>query len=294
MAASKFPWLSDLEPDILAKIDQKRRTPGQKSWDRAELSAAYNAEHKFLFERISSMDKGFSLTIDDTLSTDGTETTDLPAGCRALRQVFVIDSSGKVLRSVDVGAWHELVSGDCRREALYRPYPQADLFWTKKPPAGVLLRCVFDSYPPHLFHGCVQGAASSVIQVESFEPIEDSVSVGREFLINENEGAGAVRTVTAYAGTTREITVSAAYTTIPTTRSRYTQRPALPLDSREAYFYGVCARLVEKFRDGRFEEFSHQRMEKLSAMFTALGTLDRRGPLDTYDLDTFGHGDPAG
>ncbi len=287
-----FPWLSDIEPEVRAKIDENRGEPGQPKWSRQEINHAFNAEHKYLYERISSMDRDFNLLVDDTITVSaGDETTALPSNIRVVRQIFELDGSGEVIRPVDVGAWHEM-GGTCNREALYRPYPQAELFWLKKPSSNLTLRVVYGDYPPHLFHGCVQASSSTVLQVESFEPSTDDLAIGRDILIYEGDGAGSERTVSDYDGGDREVTVSLAYSPLPTSRSRYTSRPDLPPDAKDAFVYGVCARLVEKFRDARFQEFTMQRMEKLNSAFTALNTLDRRGPLETYDVDNFGHGDP--
>jgi len=287
-----FPWLSEIEDEVRAKIDQKRREPGQPKWDRAEINAAFNAEHRYLYERISSMDKSFNILIDDTITVAaGDQTTALPENVRAIRSLHEL-KNGKVVRYIDVGEWHEM-GGTCSREALYRAYPQSELFWLEPAQSAMTLRVVYSAYPPHLFHGCVQGSGGSILEVESHELMSDDAGVGRNILIYEGEANGQERTVSAYAGSTREITVSLAWTTLPTERSRYTSRPDLPLDAKDAFVYGVCARLVEKLRDARFQEFVMQRNEKLNSMYTALGTLDRRGPLETYDMDAFGHGDPA-
>lgn len=294
MPARTFPWLSEVEAEIRAKVDSKRREPGQPKFDNQEMSAAYNGEHRFLHERISSMDRDFNVLIDDTLTvTSGSETTDLSVitGLRVIRALFELDGSGNVCREIDVGPWHEM-GGSCSREALYRPYPQADLVWLNKPQKTFSLRVVYSAYPPHLFHGCVQSAGSSILGVEGFEPISDGHGVNRNILIYEGDASGSERTVSAYSGADREITVTAAFSPLPTQRSRYTSRPDLPYDAYESFVYGVCARLVEKFRDARFGEFIGMRDQRLHAMFTALNTLDRRGPLETYDMEPFGHGDP--
>lgn len=290
--AELFPWLSDLEPHIRSKIDEKRFEPGQPKFDRQELSAAFNAEQRYLYERISSMDRDFNLTIDDTIAvTAGTETTTLPSRIRVLRAAFELDGSGNVVRPVDVGAWHEM-NGSCDREALFRPYPQGELFWVAKPSRAFTMRIVYGAHAPHLFHGCVQASGATVVQVEDYEPATDDRATARPFLIYEGDAAGSERTVSDYDGGDREVTVDSSYSPLPTDKSRYTSRPDLPPDAADAFVYGVCARLVEKHRDSRFQEFQAQRGEKLNSMFTALNTLDRRGPLETYDVDDFGHGDP--
>lgn len=290
--AELFPWLSDIEPIVRAKIDEKRFEPGQPKFDRQELSAAFNAEHRYLYERISSMDRDFNITVDDTTTVSaGDETTTLPSRIRVLRGVFEIDSNGNVKRQIDVGRWHEM-GGSCDREALYRPYPEGGLFWVNKPSSAMTLRVIYGAHAPHLFHGCVQASGSTVVQVEDYEPATDDRAIARPFLIYEGDAAGSERTVSDYDGSDKEVTVDTAYSPLPTERSRYTSRPDLPPDSVDAYIYGVCARLVEKHRDSRFQEFTMQRNEKLNSMFTALNTLDRRGPLETYDVDDFGHGDP--
>jgi hypothetical protein len=292
MPAKEFPWLHEVELEVRAKIDENRGEPGQPKWSRAEISHAFNAEHRYLYERISSMDRDFNLLVDDTITVAaGDETTALPDGIRVLRSAFELDGNGEVKRAVDVGAWHEM-NGSCDREALYRPYPQAELFWLNKPSGPLTLRIVYGAHPPHLFHGCAQASGNLTLAVDSFEPRSDDEGIGRDILIYEGDGEGSVRTVSDYRGDDQEITVTASFSPLPTSRSRYTSRPDLPPDAKDAFVYGVCARLVEKFRDARFQEFTMQRMEKLNSAFTALNTLDRRGPLETYDVDCFGHGDP--
>lgn len=288
-----FPWLSEVEQVVLAKIDQKRSEPGDPGVGDDELNHVFNAEHRYLWERLSSMDRDFGITVDDTVTVSaGDQTTALPTDLRVLRQVYQL-RGGEVCRLIEVGSWHEL-QGSCHREALYQPdagSPQ--IYWVKKPTSDMTLRLVYGAYAPHLFHSCVLSAGSTTVALPTYETSTDSSGVSRNILVDQGPGAGQERTVSSYSGADREITVSAAFSSgLPTSRSHITSRPALPPDFFDAFVYGSCARLVEKYQDMKFAEFTAQRAEKLQAAYTALNTLDRRGPLETYDMDDFGHGDP--
>jgi len=292
MAAKLFPWLADVERVVRRKVDQPADEPGQPTWALEEWRQAFNDEQRFLWERISSIDRNFSVQVDDTITVSaGDTTTALPADLRMLKKVFVLGSNNREERIIRTASFDELGSWSAGEAAVYRP-TENDLFWAVPSRQNLSLRIVYSAYPPVLAHGTVAAAsAGTTMKLAEYESSDDSDYANLDLYIYAGTSAGSTRTGQSYVGATRVLTLDTALTV--DTTSKYTSRPLLPVDAYDAYMYGVCARLVEKLQDERFAEFFAQREKKLMAMSTALQSLDRQEPLYTRDdMELGGHGDP--
>jgi hypothetical protein len=296
MPAKLFPWLSQVERAVRRKVDQPADEPGQPTWALEEWWQAFNASHRFIWERISSMDRNFGINIDDTLTAQaGAQTTALPGDLRVLRKVFAMDAARTCEQAVIRTASFDELGGWCAGEAaVYRP-TENDLYWAKAPKQDIPLRVVYSANPPALPHGCIRKFTSGTnLTLASYESDDDLdyVDLGTDGLyLAEGRGCGAMPTPTAYDGCTKVLTINAGVTVDDTTK--YTSRPKLPVDAYDAYLYDVCARLVEKTQDERWNEFVAEREAKLRAMATALSSLDRQETLYTRDdMEMGSHGDP--
>jgi hypothetical protein len=293
VAAKLFAWLSDVERAVRRKVDQPLDEPGQPTWALEEWNQVFNDAHRHTWERISSMDRNFGVKVDDTTTVAAGDTsTALPADLRTLRKVYTLNASGKVQSVIRAASFDDL-GGWCANEAaIYRP-SENDLYWAVPTTKAMTLRVVYEAYPPRLPHGCVAKLSSGVfIQLASYESDDDADYNSIELLMASGTGAGSTVTTSAYDAGSKVVTVTPAITV--DTDTKYTSRPALPVDAYDAFFYDCCARLVEKLQDERFEEFVVQRERRFLQMATALASLDRQETLYTRDdTELGGHGDPA-
>lgn len=297
MPARLFPWLSQIERAVRRKVDQPADEPGQPTWVQEEWWQHFNDAHRYIWERVSSLDRNFGIVVDDTITaTAGSQTTALPTNLRLVRKIYRMDSLGGDEQAVIRVATFDELGGWCAGEAAaFRP-TENDLYWAKPPKQDMPLRIVYSAYAPMLPHGCIQKFTSGTnLTLASYESDDDSdyTDLGTDGLyISEGTGCGTLLTPSLYDGCTKVLTVSPGVTVDDT--SKYTSRPRLPIDAYDAYFYDCCARHVEKTQDERWQEFTAQREAKLRAMSTALQSLDRQEPLLTRDdMELGGHNDPA-
>jgi hypothetical protein len=297
MAVRNFPWLADIERSVRTKLDLPIGQPGRSAFDfNAEFVQACNDQYLYIWERISSTDRNFGIAIDDTVTASaGVEFTDLPATVRALRKVQRLDSQGKVQGPVDVVTFDQQYTNQpgCEGAGLYLP-DSNQIRWLEPFKAAQKLRLVFSEHPVTLFHGCCSGVGgATTIPLATHESVEDSLYVAGQIYLYEGPGASDLRTGSGYVGRTRILTVSVAFTTTPTIRTRYTSRPKLRYDTKDAFSYGVAARMLEKMQDERWVEYSERRETHLRHLTTAVMLTEREEPLHTRDASvTGGHGDP--
>jgi hypothetical protein len=298
MAVRTFPWLADVEKIVRGKLDTHAGVPGQGAFDfDKEFLAACNDQYLYIWERLSSTDRNFGITFDDTLTvTADAEYTDLPATVRSLRKVQKLNSAGKVCGAVDVVTFDQQTSSESLSEGagLYLP-DSNQIRWLAPWRAAQKIRLVFNEQPVMLIHGCAASIGGvKALPLASHECIEDDMYNGQVYYVHEGPCAGDTRTVSDYTGLTRIVTPTVNHSTIPTTRTRYTSRPKLRYDARDAYIYGVASRMLEKMQDERWIEFSERRETHLRHLTTAAMLTAREAPLYTRDAsDTGGHGDPA-
>ena len=300
MPVKQFPWLADIERTVRAKVDLPADEPGQVGWSwDAEFSQACNDEYLHLWERLSSLDRDFGLTWDDTVTAmAGAETTDLPVAVRSLRKVFKLDAAGKVCGQVDFVTLDQSdgCTNCCDGAGMYLPDTN-QIRWLAPWEAAQPLRLVFNGHPVPLAHGCCSengGAASLTLALH--ESLEDDAYNGLLLRLAEGPGAGAERALTDYVGNTRIASINPAtpFTVSPTTRTRYTSRPNLRMDAKNPFVYGVTARLLEKLQDERWIEYSERRETYLRNFQTAAMLTSKHEAFYTRDgSETGGHGDPA-
>jgi hypothetical protein len=300
MAVKAFPWLADIEPIVRSKIDLPVNEPGTRNFDfNAEFVAACNDQQLYIWERLSSTDRNFGLVFDDTVTaTKDAEYTDLPAAVRALRKVQKLNTAGQVCGVVDFATIDEQDdSHSGEGSGMYLP-DSNQIRWLKPWDKDQPLRLVYNEQPPHLAHGCCSAVGGlTTAQLGAHESIEDDILNGLQLLIYSGPGAGEKPTIASaagsYVGRTKVATFTVAMTTATTMKSKYTCRPKLRYDTKDAFIYGVASRMLEKMRNEKWFEMSERREAHLRHLTTAAMLTSRESPLYTRDdSETGGHGDP--
>ena len=291
MAAKAFSWLSDLIGEIRTKVNQPESDPGQLSWDASEFAFACRQEQDYLWERLSALDKDFGITIDTSLSvTANSRTFTLPTNCRMLRRVVQIDTSGNEVAGGALydAKWEELYESE--RACKYLPDAN-QLYFAMAPSATYPVKVVYGRHPVPLCHGIVQSGASTTITLQDHELNEDDALNGLVIRIYDGTGQGQEKAVTDYDGATR-VATTAAWSPVPDGTSKYTSRPELPWDLKQAFIYGVAARLVEKLHGETdiVRVYFSQREKHLLHGRGGAAALKRQSPKlirDAYDDNGF-------
>lgn len=297
MAVRTFPWLADIERTVRTKLDLPAGEAGRAPFDfNAEFLQACNDSYLYIWERLSSTDRNFGITVDDTVTaTADAEFTDLPATVRALRKVQRLDAAGKVCGVVDVVSFDQQGSNASGHEGagLYLP-DSNQIRWLEPFNSAQRLRLIFNEQPVTLIHGCISAVGgATTAPLGPHESIEDNLYQTLSLHLYEGPGAGDTRTISSYVGRTRIATVSAAFSAVPTIRTRYTSRPRLRYDAKDSFIYSVASRMLEKMRDERWLEYAERRETHLRHLSTAAMLTAREAPLPTRDASaTGGHGDP--
>lgn len=292
MTVSQFPYLSDCQGDVLGKIDQPEDEIGQLTWDpEAEINRAFRAEFKYLWERITSLDRNWGLKFTDSLSqVAGTRTIQLPTDCRAVRAIYTINNVGGQ-ESSNYGGGNLSELGIENKAWIYLP-EQQQVYLTRDPRSNENLRVVYLYDPPELVHGKIREQFSSTQWALAWhETTEDDRPNTRQAYVYKGTGQGQLATIDDYRGYDRRATVSGAATALDDT-SYITSRPELPLGAYDAFIYGVCARLLEKLEDDRYQAFEYRRETHLHHLNTEVMNLDRSNPIQTLDESPSAHQDP--
>jgi hypothetical protein len=294
VTVASFPLLAELEPEVLRKIDQPSDEAGQLTWEiPEEYAQACQQEYLYLWERLSTIDRNFGMAMNTTAVSvvSGTLVYSLPADCRWLRRVVEIDAIGNNRGQVPIATWDEYDAGQYDNGVIYQPDDQTIRF-VSDPGRSYAVRLIYGKYPTPLVHGIARDGGATSIQLDDHEPMDDDIINGLTVVLYAGTGYGQSKAASDYDGVTRTVTVGTAWTVNPVAGTKYTSRPSLPRDMRDAFIYGVCARMVEKIQDERYGEFTAMREKHLSQVRQALGRADRLGPLRTRDDSLGSHTDP--
>lgn len=280
MALADFPLLSDCRIDVLRRIDQPEDDVGQLTWDPdVELNLAFRAEFRYLWERISSLDRSWGIKVSTATITAGNRVVTLPTDLRKVRQVWFLSGTDEDIAH-ESGSW-ELIG---QQDYLFKFRPDLrELYYLKDPLRGGTLRIVYYYTPPDLVHGILRGYAGNDALLGTYETTEDDRVNDRTMYLYEGTGAGTNQAINDYTGATRTATFATALSPTPDTTTRYTSRPELPWSAYDAFVYGVCSRLLEKLEDERWRIFESRREKHLQDLKTDVMQLDMVRPLQTLD-----------
>jgi len=306
-ALADFPLLSDCAAEIWRKLDQPEDETGQLTWDPdIELNQAFRSEFRYLWDRISALDRSWGVKVSTVSVTAGTRAVVLPTDCHKIREVWELRGDKEDINHAS-GRWDQL--GQAEYTFKYRP-DLRELYYLKSPTASVTLRIVYYYTPPELFHSRVQEDGTRVGPtgttytytgtLGSQESTENGRLVGRDAYAYGGTGAPGIGAVTAWNGVTKQVTV-----TVDTSDSDYsdygsawdgttllTCRPELPKSAYDAFIYGCCARLLDKLDDDGWRIFEARRERSLAQLATDVMQLEMTDPIQTNDSTSGSHGDP--
>lgn len=289
---AQFKWLWDIERILLDKLDQYLEDPGE-TWTLRERSRAFNAVHKRMHSRLTTLDKNFGMVESDAITAASGDTfTSLPTDIHSLRAAYVLDGSGEIERWLEVGEWHELGEAPgCASEALYQPYPTPRLRWMRKLDAATPLKLIYYQTPPELLHTCVVSGGATTVEIESWNSTQDDIFNGLAVRVPTGAGAGQETTLTDSNGADHTVTAASWSPQLDET-SFLTSRPSLPLAAENAYIYGCLVWLTDKLQDERFDEFKIEYLDLMRELETDISTREMRSPDRLIDDYPYGHGDP--
>lgn len=262
---SGFPLLSDIEQEVLYKLDQPSDEPGSPAFRKEEWVRAFNRAYQYIWARMSDLDVNWGMKIASVTTTANSRTVDLSAitDLRALRHVAELDSSGEEIRHWRIGNFSDIGAADY--SVIYQK-DQDQLYLTRATASAVTLRIVYNYVPVALAHGTVVTAGLTQTQLASYEQSLDSALVGQTiYIYGSGAAAGQSKAITAWDGETKTATHTA-WSTTPSIGDYYTTRPNLPLGARDAFIYDVCAYLADKHADERLGLFVAEREKHLDAL----------------------------
>lgn len=294
MALRDFPYIADLIPVIKDTIGQPEGDEGIPTYSDSEIFRKCQEEYLDLWQVCCDVDKNWGIKVDSSLSvTSGTRTVTMPSDCRAIRKITEIDSSGReVGRPLESGMWDDM--GLVHDIYVYHPLDNV-IYFSMLPDRTYTIRVTYYYHPPSIVHGLARDGGSSTIQLGDHEPVEDDVLNGLDtFYIYAGTGIGQGRTISDYSGSTKTATVSVAFSPSPVgLSSKYTSRPKLPRDARDAFVFGVCNRLVAKLHDERYPGFRADYEKAVERLKTSLAGYERSTPKVVRDDSGLGpHCDP--
>ena len=144
------------------------------------------------------------------------------------------------------------------------------------------LRIVYAALPPKLISGYPQAIGASTITLDSTADPRDDYYVGSKIYIVSGTGAGQIRTITGYVGSTQVATVDSAWTVSPLTSSVYS---TLIHDDFPESFHELLPLYAVKMAFNKERSFGSSRAYDASALkekekefvdFTANKTIARQ------------------
>lgn len=300
----QFPLLSDLIAEIADAVDQPLDEPGQLTWTNpSEFRRTTNQAYEWCNREASSLDLNLNIVEADLAVAAGDEYTLLPEDLRALRKVWRIDAASNRTNPITVGSWDRV--DIYRHDAIFiprKPDPDPDLDgrtalrWTKDVSRAMTVHLVYEASVIPLAHGCVMdygvNLGDSLVVLGEHEPADTGIYQGLRLWFPKGAGEGQNGVAATYDGPTRTATIDPALAVALDDTTVYTSRPALHRDMRDAYFFDVCARLVEKLDEKRMQNFKAERQRCMQQMHDALARNDRQSPILTRDDSGTSYADP--
>jgi hypothetical protein len=290
------PWLSTFAKRVQTKLDQPETDPGQLTWSfDEEFSQAADGALRYTWERLSSLDKNFGMTINTALSvTAASRTFALPTDCRMLRKVVEIDGAGAEISGGEIvmGTWEDL--GASERMAVYQQDVK-QLYFMRVPTRSYSVKVIYGREPLPLAYGTAQSVGATSMALAAHERDEDDAFNAQTFRIRSaTTGQGQTKAASDYDGVTRTITVTA-WSPVPTGVVKYDTKPDLPTDATDFFLYDICGRMAEKLQDERLVlSFQNEREKHLAHFQQAASSYERRSPLLIRDAyGDVGFADPA-